>query len=89
MALEAQTHEHYDEMISLLERAARRGYVPAQELLAIALLQGERLFGSQVTYDLCESLRWFREAADQGSFLGRTFQDLLNRQRRHDPGARC
>lgn len=86
LALEAQTDKDYAGMLQWLRTSAAAGFVPAQELLGIALLGGPALFGNAVRREPCEAHAWFVRAADEGSEIGRMHRDLMNRQLR---GRRC
>ena len=81
LALEAQSHRDYGQMLDHLHIAAQGGHRGAQELLGVVLLQGRQLFGAQVTRDACAARIWLARAAEQGSEVGRLHRDLLNRQR--------
>jgi TPR repeat protein len=77
LALEAQSAREYDVMLSHLRRAAEANHVPAQELLGIALLGGETLYGPAVPRDYCEAIKWFRRAHLSGSEIGTVYNTLL------------
>lgn len=81
LALEAQSHRDYGQMLDRLHIAAQGGHRGAQELLGVVLLQGPLLFGSQVVRDPCAARVWLARAAEQGSEVGRLYRNLLNRQR--------
>lgn len=81
LALEAQSHREYGQMLDRLKDAAGAGHVGAQELLGVVLLQGPELFGPQVARDPCAARQWLARAAGQGSEVGRLQRDLMNRQR--------
>lgn len=81
LALEAQSHRDYGQMLDRLHIAAQGGHRGAQELLGVVLLQGPLLFGSQVERDPCAARIWLARAAEQGSEVGRLYRNLLNRQR--------
>jgi TPR repeat protein len=82
LAAEATTLREYAEMLRLLRLSAEGGYLPAQESLAMALLNGQALFGSAVPRDVCGAFMWFGRAAVQGSAIGRRHVTLLNRTSR-------
>ncbi|MBT2323493.1 sel1 repeat family protein [Variovorax paradoxus] len=86
LALEAQTEKDYRAMLGWLRSSAAAGFLPAQEMLGMALLGGPALFGNAVERRPCEALSWFVRAADQGSEIGRAHRNLLNRQ---PVGRRC
>ena len=81
LALEAQSHRDYGQMLDRLHIAAQGGHRGAQELLGVVLLQGPPMFGSQVVRDACAARIWLARAAQQGSEIGRLHRDLMNRQR--------
>ena len=81
LALEAQSHRDYAEMLQWLRSAAERDHRAAQEMLGVVLLQGPALFGPQVARDPCAARDWLVRAAEQGSEIGRLLRNLLNRQR--------
>jgi len=81
LALEAQTAADYTPMMALLRQAAQAGHLPAQEMLAQALLAGPALYGSRVAADRCEAAAWAWRAASQGSAIGRQQWLLLGRTR--------
>ena len=81
LALEAQSHRDYAQMLHWLRSAARREHRAAQEMLGVVLLQGSSLFGPQVARDACAAREWLARAAEQGSEIGRMHRNLLNRQR--------
>jgi TPR repeat protein len=77
LALEAQSAREYDVMLSHLRRAAEANHMPAQELLGIALLGGETLYGPAVPREYCEAVKWFRRAHLNGSEVGTVYNTLL------------
>lgn len=81
LALEAQSHRDYVQMLDHLQIAAQGGHREAQELLGVVLLQGPLLFGPGVARDACAARIWLARAAQQGSEVGRLHRNLLNRQR--------
>ena len=86
LGLEAQTAGEYRVMLDEWRAAASGGVVPAQELLAMALLVGPELYGEAVSRDLCESAHWMRRAAVGGSRVG-VWQVMFVNRLRQAPGA--
>ena len=89
MALEAQTLGDVASMTASLRAAAQDKHLRAQELLGAVLLHGPAWFGSHAPHDPCEARRWFDQAAQQGSAVGRMYRSLLNRQNRIGLGIPC
>jgi TPR repeat protein len=87
LALEAQTTGETGEMLAHLRHAARGGYLPAQEMLGMALAQGSA--GRAPRKDYCEARRWFQRAGEQGSELGRSAAEYMQREQRRDAKLRC
>lgn len=87
LALEAQTTGQTGEMLAHLRDAARAGYLPAQEMLGMALAQGGA--GRVARDDYCEARRWFQRAGEQGSELGRAAGEYMQREQRRDAKLRC
>jgi TPR repeat protein len=85
LALEAQTTGQTGEMLAYLRQSASAGYLPAQEMLGIALAQG----GRASRQDYCEAKLWFLRAGEQGSELGRTAAEFMQREQRRDVKLRC
>lgn len=81
LALEAQSHRDYGQMLAHLQDAARAGHLESQEMLGVVLMQGPDLFDPQVKRNPCEARQWLAKAAERGSEVGRLYRDLLNRQR--------
>lgn len=89
LALEAETSAEWPEMLNWLEFAARRGYLPAQEHLAIALLSGDKLYGWPLSPNPCAAFRWFNHASEAGSEIGELYKRLLLRSRNRNGIRRC
>ena len=89
LALEAQSHREYPEMLAHAKMAANLGEVQAQEFLGSVLLAGPSIYGRAVRSDRCEALRWFLAAAREGSEVGRANVEFLNRARNAPQGRRA
>ncbi len=87
MALEAQSTGDYGRMLAMLRKAGQADYLPAQEMLGMALLAGPALYARDVPHDRCEATDWMRRAAAQGSTLGRAHAEFLGRLRHAAAGA--
>ena len=82
LAAEAATMRDYPSMVQLLRASAEGGYLPAQELLGVVLLNGPSLYGLAVPRDFCGAFKWLARAAAQGSAVGRLHVTLMHRARR-------
>lgn len=89
LGLEAQTAGEYRVMLDEWRAAASAGVIPAQELLAMALLVGPELYGEAVSRDLCEAAHWMRLAAIGGSRVGLWQVTFLNRLHQAPGAAIC
>jgi TPR repeat protein len=89
LALEDETSGAWRQMLHNLQQAAERGFIPAQEHLAIVLLAGDTLFDGRGSIQACEALHWASRAASQGSETGELLRHLLLRNRNRNGAVRC
>lgn len=78
LAMEAYGHRRYQDMIQLLQLAARRGHLEAQETLALVLLDAEFFTAGTIRSDKCEAMKWMYVAWQGGSHMAKVGHALIH-----------